>query len=411
MIGFITYGKMVQVHELGFQECPKAYVFRGDKEMSSKTVQTQLGVANPNDPLNKGDATQLKRFLVPVSECEFALNAILDDLQNDPWPVEALQRPARCLGAALNVAIGLLEAAGGASRGSRIVTLMGGAVTYGPGRIVSQSTKEMIRSHLDIQHEKDNTKYLKSAIKFYQGLADRSQKAGIVIDVFVAAVDQVGILEMKPCFEQTGGFYVMTDSFGNPVFKESFKKFFEVDDTGELKMGFLAKLTVNCSKEVKVSGAIGQVTSLKQKNQFVSDTDIGIGGTNQWYLGGLDRSKSIALYFDVANTGNLPQHHKIHLQFMTQYQHVNGTQRLRVTTCQRLMTNPDDLKEMAYGFDQETAAVLLARYSIYKTMTEESMDVIRWLDRMLIKLVARFAEFKKDDPNSFKLSREFSLFP
>jgi protein transport protein SEC23 len=39
------------------------------------------------------------------------------------------------------------------------------------------------------------------------------------------------------------------------------------------------------------------------------------------------------------------------------------------------------------------------------------MDVIRWLDRMLIKLVARFAEYKKDDPKSFKLSKEFSLFP
>lgn len=75
--------------------------------------------------------------------------------------------------------------------------------------------------------------------------------------MFVAAVDQVGILEMKPCFEQTGGFYVMTDSFGNPVFKESFKKFFEVDDAGELKMGFLSNITVTCSKEIKISGAIG----------------------------------------------------------------------------------------------------------------------------------------------------------
>jgi protein transport protein SEC23 len=70
----------------------------------------------------------------------------------------------------------------------------------------------------------------------------------------------------------------MTDSFENPVFKESFKKFFEVDEeTGELKMGFLSKITVNCSKEVKVQGAIGQVTSLKQKNAFVSDDEIGIG--------------------------------------------------------------------------------------------------------------------------------------
>jgi protein transport protein SEC23 len=61
--------------------------------------------------------------------------------------------------------------------------------------------QERIRSHLDIQKEAENTKYLKSAIKFYQDLADRAQKAGIVIDVFVGSIDQVGVLELKPCFE------------------------------------------------------------------------------------------------------------------------------------------------------------------------------------------------------------------
>ena len=137
---------------------------------------------------------------------------------------------------------------------------------------------------------------------------------------------------MKPCFEQTGGFYVMTDSFGNPVFKESFKKFFEVDEIGELKMGFLSNITVTCSKEIKVSGAIGQVTSLKQKNQFVSDTEIGIGQTNSWFIGGLDRNKSNAFYFDIVNTAALQNHSKVHLQFRTTYQHVNGSKRMRVTT-------------------------------------------------------------------------------
>lgn len=44
-------------------------------------------------------------------------------------------------------------------------------------------------------------------------------------------------------------------------------------------------------------------------------------------------------------------------------------------------------------------------------MTQEKMDIIRWLDRLLIKLVNRFADYKKDDAGSFKLSREFSLFP
>jgi protein transport protein SEC23 len=38
MIGLITYGKMVNVHELGFAECPKCYVFRGDKEYPAKKV-------------------------------------------------------------------------------------------------------------------------------------------------------------------------------------------------------------------------------------------------------------------------------------------------------------------------------------------------------------------------------------
>lgn len=55
--------------------------------------------------------------------------------------------------------------------------------------------------------------------------------------------------------------------------------------------------------------------------------------------------------------------------------------------------------------------MLMARYAVYQTNDQESMDVIRWLDRQLIKLVARFAEYKKDDPSTFKLSREFSLFP
>ena len=171
--------------------------------------------------------------------------------------------------------------------------------------IVSDDLQEKIRSHLDIQKERDNTKYLKKAIKYYSDLSLRAQKTGIVMDVFVAALDQVGVLEMKSCFEQTGGYYVMTDSFGNPVFKESFKKFFEVDKNGELKMGFLANIKAVCSKEVKIHGAIGETTSMKCKNGYVSDTEIGQGGTNQWYIGGIDKNKSIAFYFDIVNSGNV----------------------------------------------------------------------------------------------------------
>ncbi len=148
-----------------------------------------MGLTLNADPLNRGENSALKRFLVPVSECEFALNSILDDLQPDPWPVKAGNRPSRCVGTAMSVAVGLLEAAGGQSRGSRIVTLIGGAATYGPGMIVSESLQEKIRSHLDIQKERDNTKYIKNATKFYGDLSARAAKAGIVVDLFVSALD------------------------------------------------------------------------------------------------------------------------------------------------------------------------------------------------------------------------------
>ena len=83
----------------------------------------------------------------------------------------------------------MLELAGSVNRGSRIVNLLGGAVTTGPGKIVSEDLKEKIRSHLDIQGERANTCHLKAATKFYTECATRAQKAGIVIDVFVAALD------------------------------------------------------------------------------------------------------------------------------------------------------------------------------------------------------------------------------
>jgi protein transport protein SEC23 len=39
LIGLITFGKMVQVHELGCDGCAKSYVFRGTKDLNAKQIQ------------------------------------------------------------------------------------------------------------------------------------------------------------------------------------------------------------------------------------------------------------------------------------------------------------------------------------------------------------------------------------
>lgn len=45
------------------------------------------------------------------------------------------------------------------------------------------------------------------------------------------------------------------------------------------------------------------------------------------------------------------------------------------------------LHHIAAGFDQEAGAVVMARLVVYRAEIEDSPDVLRWLDRMLIRLV------------------------
>lgn len=45
------------------------------------------------------------------------------------------------------------------------------------------------------------------------------------------------------------------------------------------------------------------------------------------------------------------------------------------------------IQSIAASFDQEAAAILMARLAVYRAETEEGPDVLRWLDRQLIRLV------------------------
>lgn len=143
------------------------------------------------------------------------------------------------------------------------------------------------------------------------------------------------------------------------------------------------------------------------------------------------------------------------VQFQTTYNHPSGRRRLRVTTVSHRYAEASGL-DLVSGFDQEAAAVLMARLAVFKTEQEDCLDVLRWesqllclivwlfpgvdqwalwllsclysdalqwlstyvdsslfrwLDRKLIRLVSRFADYQKDDPASFHLSQEFSIYP
>lgn len=86
--------------------------------------------------------------------------------------------------------------------------------------------------------------------------------------------------------------------------------------------------------------------------------------------------------------------------------------RVRVTTSSgRWQQDPNNIKSISHSFDQQAAVVCLARVAVHRIETENTMDIIRFMDRSLIRFCTQFASYRKDDPNTFNLLREFDLFP
>ena len=410
-IGIITYGKMCNLVELSFSDFPKMFVFKGDKKYTTEEINTQLGLINKNDP--RIQIQNGKKFFVPLKDCEFSINSFLDDLFPDPFPQGFEERKENCLGLAINVAVSLLEAVHSGDP-SRILIFAGGPCNIGSGKIVDVKLKETIRNYLDFDKGNDNTKYFKEAVKYYSELADRAFKANQIIDIFSCCLNQTGLLEMAFLVERTGGLMLLTDSFSTSCFKDTFKKLFEYDEENNLKMCFKGKTEIFITKPLELKGALGHLVSLNQKTlNMVSDYPIGEGKTRVWNLGGLDQTSTYTYILDVNSKAKNNNLRYVTIQFCTSYIASDLSTRLRVTTIRRKLC--PDLKgnkyEVAQSFDQETAAVLLSKIAIFKGRTEERIDVLRWIDKLLIQLTSRFAEFNKDDINSFKLTKEFAYFP
>ena len=216
---------------------------------------------------------------------------------------------------------------------------------------------------------------------------------------------------------------VISDSFTTAIFKQSFLRTLGKDDNGYLQMGFNGTFDVIVSlrssplkpdtarslppthqttKEIKISGVIGHVISVNKKSASVGETEIGIGQTSAWKVCSLTPKSSMAVYFEVVTPAGQPLQPGANglIQFVTHYQHASGQYRLRVTTVARAFAEGGH-PSIAASFDQEAAAVLMSRIAVFKAEIDDSPDVLRWLDRMLIRLCQKFADYRKEGKLSY----------
>jgi protein transport protein SEC23 len=232
----------------------------------------------------------------------------------------------------------------------------------------------------------------------------------VVLDLFACSLDQVGAAELREPVECSGGFMILAESFESDQFKKCLRHLFKHDGDGFLKMNFDATIEIVTTKDVKISGALGPCVSLRKKNASVSETEVGQGGTYVWKLNTLTDRTCIAFFFQMSDEQKIQPSSAFLVQFITRYRQGNMGLRKRVTTAARRWV-ANHSTDIAAGFDQEAAASVMARLAILRAETCHARDVVRWLDDTLIRFTSKFGDYVPEDPSSFRLSSNFSLYP
>lgn len=412
-VGLISFGHHVQVHELmgaGTQNprMSRVYSFSGEHEISTLDVHLTLGVGT-SLPGQRIQANPQNNYIVPLGKCRETLENLIDGLLPDPFPVPKEHRPLRATGAAVNVAVALLENTF-AGLGGRIMMFMGGAATIGPGFVVGTELKEAMRTHNELR--KEAAPRVHAATRFYESLAERAANNSHAVDLFSCSLNQTGLLEMKRLCTDTGGVMILADGFSEPVFQKSLAKMFEKDQRGHLKMGFAATMTCHTSAPVKPAGCIGPVSALPDAGANVSDSPIGVGGNN-WRLCAFDPQTTYAVFFEMGTPkdGKMSagQDRRVLTQFITSYQHSGGERVIRVTTIAHNWILKPGPESLIPGIDQECAAALMARLAVYKNEKQDT-DPLTFLDQHLIKFMKRFGQFQKNAPASFQSPPQLCLY-
>lgn len=414
-VGLVAFGRTVSLYEVSQSDgFTRSVLFKGDRDMSGDQVRSLLQLGSRPPSKNQQAHNPCDSFLRPHAECEYSLERILEELRPEHQR-SRLQghRPERAVGAALNVATTLLEMHS-QGQGGRVVLLTSGPPTIGPGAIAETDYSNELRTHHDF--EKGVAKHYKRARAHYDAIGQRLAASSAALDVFACSMDQCGLAEMKGAVESTGGVALLAESFSSEVYRRTLHHAFACDErSGSLRGFYNGSFTAHAPKEVRVNGAIGPLTPADNPKHSVcqpSDIEVGHGGTVCWRLPTLSEGTNVAVYFEVANAqaNQLPTGSPLVLQFQCSYLTASGERRLRAATIARTWAE-DSGGTVASAFDQEAAAVAVARRATHRAESEEAFDILRWLDRQLIRLCAKFGEYTTDVPASFTLGSNFGLYP
>lgn len=409
LIGFATVGKNVTFYELASMNIV-GHVFDGSKLYLLLQLTRRLGLAGFK-ALGPGQATMGNKYFQPRERCESILHSIIDSLDEESFYLAPGTRKLRCTGLALSLGITLLEHCF-SKWALEIMVFASGPCTYGKfGAVATPHLKDHLRSHRDI--EKHSSAYFPGAKIFYDGLAKRALRHGIVTSFFVASIDQVGMYEMVGLADQSGGGVVYSDSFATLIFKNSFEKY--INEESLEYFGKNALLEVKTLPNLKVCGLVGPAGSLLQpKNVSNTSKKYGVCDTTSWKMPRVNANLTYCVYFEVLKDGTLQSAQLAYIQFLFYYLGADGVYRLRVTTILRPVHDFSTQKHVFLDtFDEEAAVVAVARDLSYRVLNQsiKVQKAQEELDDILVKTMKHFSRKNERVINGLEVEKGASMLP
>lgn len=423
MVGLISFGSIVRLHELYEKfDFLKMNAFCGNKKISKeairKLIETQIAPAQKekaaSDFAQSADLSE-NCFFAKFSNCDLEFMNILNCMSQDYYQPPISKRTRRCFDVALEFAVSLLENLY-PNKASRIVSFIGGPITYGPAAIAYEEKSSEIRQFSDINNNR--TPLLGASLKFFSEVAIRAAKNSTVIDVYTGFPDQVGLYELKYAALLTGGVQMIADSFNSTSLRQTLIKNFTPNANGaEYAYYNKGMLEVKCSPGLKIMGCIGPCSSLNTQSPSVSNKRVALSNTVRWKINALTKKSTFSFLFESPNDVEsvqaiLNNNSMGYIQFITS-SYVSETQRkLRVTTvCRSWMEVDGSFQNICKGFDESAAVVVASKFAVYAAEFEDNPDCIKWLDKILILLVKSIASYTPNNPASVSLPKNFQMLP
>lgn len=149
LVGFITFGKNVYIHQLYNNELQTITCVRGTKSYTDKEIERVLRLTDKNG--NK--TTMISKYIASLENCDIILNDILDNINHDDWNQETNKRPEIATGIAVQCSIALATQLVGQVGCCRIILMTSGACTVGSGKIVDIPYDKKLRMYHDIYNK------------------------------------------------------------------------------------------------------------------------------------------------------------------------------------------------------------------------------------------------------------------